>query len=179
MKRLSISAVLVLFMCSSCPSMSAGQKVVFLGDSITQGNRSLELFANDGFEVVNSGVGGDHTDKALSRLPDVLLEHKPKIVVIMFGTNDSNPTSQTTVFVTAEKYKQNLLQMISMCNKAGARVILCTPIPGKLDWRNKGMKPYVENVREICAKKPRVQLVDTYQIFCELLQETVKHDDIF
>src|SRR5437773_8192997 len=77
-------------------------KIVTLGDSITRGVRT-GVKAEDTFahqlqkalqkekvntEIVNVGIGGERTDQALKRL-DAVLKHKPKIVTIMYGTNDS------------------------------------------------------------------------------------------
>jgi lysophospholipase L1-like esterase len=61
--------------------------VVFLGDSITQGWKSL---AQDfpGLKTVNRGIGGDYTRGVLYRLDADVLSLDPKAVVLLIGTND-------------------------------------------------------------------------------------------
>jgi len=70
--------------------------VIFLGDSITQGWESngkqawKEHFAD--FKPVNLGIGGDQTGHVLWRITEGKeLEHlKPKVAVIMIGTNNTS-----------------------------------------------------------------------------------------
>ena len=75
-------------------------KVIFIGDSITQG------WESDGKEVwakyyahrnaVNLGIGGDRTQHVLWRLNNGNLEGlKPKAAVLMIGTNNSNGDDNT------------------------------------------------------------------------------------
>jgi lysophospholipase L1-like esterase len=69
---------------------TAGQDdgaVVFLGDSIIQGWKSLpQDFPN--LKVANRGIGGDTTRGVLYRLNADVLALKPKAVVLLIGTND-------------------------------------------------------------------------------------------
>ena len=65
--------------------MNATRKVVFVGDSLTEGGSWQEWFAE--FEAVNLGVGGDTTEGLMERLDDVSAED-PDTVVLLIGTND-------------------------------------------------------------------------------------------
>jgi len=68
--------------------------------------------------VVNASVSGDTSAGGLSRLPALLAEHEPTVVVIELGGNDGlrgQPTAQL---------KQNLAQMIERSEDAGAKVLL-------------------------------------------------------
>jgi lysophospholipase L1-like esterase len=61
--------------------------VVFLGDSITQGWKSLgQDFPN--LKTVNRGIGGDTTRGVLYRLDADVLSLEPRAVVLLIGTND-------------------------------------------------------------------------------------------
>jgi hypothetical protein len=61
--------------------------VVFLGDSITQGWKTLAKVFPD-FKVVNRGIGGDTTRGVLYRLNADVLALKPAAVVLLIGIND-------------------------------------------------------------------------------------------
>lgn len=150
--------------------------MLFIGDSITEGagvqssERFGERFRALGYHPINAGVGGDYTDNAKNRLPALLTAHKPSIVVIMFGTNDSGPANPAgDPACPVDRYKENLLTMISMCKANRAKVYLCTPIPARYEtwWRNVRLQPYVDAVREICAKKKKVTLIDNYAAWAE------------
>ena len=61
-------------------------KIVFLGNSITQGllRHTDKLIGNN---IVNRGISGDHTDGVSARLKEVI-HYKPKAVFILIGVND-------------------------------------------------------------------------------------------
>ncbi|ROQ41247.1 lysophospholipase L1-like esterase [Frondihabitans sp. PhB188] len=65
--------------------MTMGEKLVFLGDSLTEGGDWAARFPND--EVVNLGVGGDTTMDVLARIDDVVAAD-PDSIVLLIGTND-------------------------------------------------------------------------------------------
>jgi acyl-CoA thioesterase-1 len=68
--------------------------------------------------VVNASISGDTTSGGRSRLPALLRQHKPSVVVIELGGNDALrglPLDMT---------EANLLTMTQAAKKAGARVLL-------------------------------------------------------
>ncbi|HEV7955576.1 MAG: hypothetical protein JWL94_1443 [Microbacteriaceae bacterium] len=67
------------------PADDGRDKVVFLGDSITQDGNWSEWFADQ--RVVNLARGGSTTDDLLARLDEVVAE-KPDEIVLLIGTND-------------------------------------------------------------------------------------------
>ena len=102
-----------------------GSTVLALGDSLTFGTgASAEtsyptvLAGLTGWNVVNAGVPGDTSAQALARLPALLAEHQPKLVIVSIGGNDflrKLPESDTRTHVHAI-CKQSL--------DAGAQVLL-------------------------------------------------------
>jgi lysophospholipase L1-like esterase len=103
------------------------QDVVILafGDSITQGYGAKEdesypsqLSKMLNIKVVNSGISGEVSSFGLTRLPNVLTQYKPKIVILCHGGNDilRKQDLQTT--------KQNLAKMIELIHNNGAKVVL-------------------------------------------------------
>ena len=102
-----------------------GSTVLALGDSLTFGTgASAEtsyptvLAGLTGWNVVNAGVSGDTSAQALARLPALLAEHEPKLVIVSIGGNDflrKLPESDTRTHVHAI-CKQSL--------DAGAQVLL-------------------------------------------------------
>lgn len=68
------------------PPSPTEPRIVFLGDSITDGWRLNEYFA--GRDFVNRGIGGQVTSQMLARmLPDVV-ERRPRAVLVLAGIND-------------------------------------------------------------------------------------------
>ncbi len=69
-------------------------------------------------QVINASISGDTSSGGLSRLPDLLLQHKPNVVVIELGGNDAlrgMPLAMT---------QENLTAMALAARQAGARVLL-------------------------------------------------------
>jgi lysophospholipase L1-like esterase len=81
-----------------------------------------------GFDVANAGVNGNTSAQGLSRMERDVLARKPEVVVIMFGTNDTR-IDEPRVFVPVDRYEANLGRMIDACQKAGAKVVVCTIPP--------------------------------------------------
>ena len=102
-----------------------GSTVLALGDSLTFGTgASTEtsypavLAGLTGWNVVNAGVPGDTSAQALARLPALLAEHQPKLVIVSIGGNDflrKLPESDTRTHVHA---------ICKQALAAGAQVLL-------------------------------------------------------
>ena len=78
-------------------------KIVFLGNSITQGLRHYtNVFNRD--DIVNRGISGDYTEGVLARLQEIIY-YKPKAVFLLIGLNDffddnSNRPNRTPNYVS-------------------------------------------------------------------------------
>lgn len=108
-----------------------GSVVLALGDSLTAGY-GLDpeqawpalLAARTGWQIVNGGVSGDQTADALARLPALMDEHAPKLVLVTLGGNDmlrKLPEAQT---------RGNLARILALTGSRGAQpVLLATPRP--------------------------------------------------
>ncbi len=117
-----------------------GDRIVFLGDSITEQGagpkgfvtlirRALQEKHKDlGIEVIGAGVSGNKVPDIQGRLERDVLAKKPTLVVIYIGINnvwhgEKDPSKGTS----KEKYEAGLRNVIKRCQDAGARVVLCTP----------------------------------------------------
>jgi acyl-CoA thioesterase-1 len=106
--------------------------ILVLGDSISAG---YGMNVDDGwvnlmnqtlrqrelaYRMVNASISGETTVGGLKRLPDLLQEHAPSIVVIELGGNDGLRGYPTT------KIMDNLLTMTDLVKAAGAQPIIIT-----------------------------------------------------
>lgn len=127
MRAWRITAVVTLLLWAQ--GAVAGTLLV-LGDSISaafgldtrQGWVSLleQRLAAEGFayRVVNASVSGDTSAGGLARLPTLLAEHRPQLVIVELGGNDGlrgQPPAQL---------QQNLAAIIQSSRESGARVLL-------------------------------------------------------
>ncbi len=103
----------------------AGATVLALGDSLTYGTGATPetaypavLAALSGWRVVNAGVPGDTSAQALERLPALLQEHVPALVLLGVGGNDflrRLPENDT---------RSNVRRTCEQVRAAGAQVLL-------------------------------------------------------
>lgn len=121
----------MLAFCAGCGShskirkLSAPSIIVAFGDSLTSGtganqeeNYPSVLSAILGFKVVNAGVAGEDTTAGRSRLPTVLKDERPDLVILCHGGNDMLRGQDASITIA------NLNAMIEMVKNAGADVIL-------------------------------------------------------
>jgi acyl-CoA hydrolase len=100
-RRALLACCAALAGCNRNPAATAnatvpgGSTVLALGDSITFGTGvdataayPAQLAALTGWNVINGGVPGDTAAQALERLPALLSEHRPALVIISVGGND-------------------------------------------------------------------------------------------
>jgi acyl-CoA thioesterase I len=99
-------------------------RVVFLGDSITDGWNLAKSFP--GKPYVNRGISGQTTPQMLVRVfPDIIDLH-PAAVIILAGTNDiaANTGPETLTMV-----EENFQAIAELATQHGIKVILCTLTP--------------------------------------------------
>jgi lysophospholipase L1-like esterase len=99
-------------------------RVVFMGDSITQGWKLDQSFP--GKPYVNRGISGQTTPQMLVRFRQDVIDLKPKVVVILAGTND---IAGNTGPMTLEQTEGNIASMADLAAANGIRVVLCSVLP--------------------------------------------------
>ncbi len=70
------------------------------------------------YRVINASISGDTTANGLARLPRLLAEHKPAVVVIELGGNDGLRGQ------SLEQMKHNIMAMVTKAKGVEARVLL-------------------------------------------------------
>jgi lysophospholipase L1-like esterase len=100
------------------------QRVVFLGDSITDGWKLNQYFP--GKPYVNRGIGGQTTPQMLVRMFEDVINLKPAVLLIFAGTND---IARNTGPETIEMVEENFQAMTELAQAHGIRVILCAITP--------------------------------------------------
>ena len=108
------------------PPQPGEQRVVFMGDSITDGwGRKYGKFF-PGKPYINRGISGQTTPQMLIRFRPDVIALKPKAVVILAGTNDiSGNTGPTTL----EAIEGNIMSMVELAKANGIRVVLSSVMP--------------------------------------------------
>jgi acyl-CoA thioesterase-1 len=127
------------------PPMPGETRVVFMGDSITEGwgmkgtagapDRG-EFFP--GKPYINRGISGQTTPQMLVRFRQDVVLLKPKVVVLLAGTND---IAENTGKETLEEIGNNIASMSDLARANGIRVVLCSVLPASDFHWHKGLEP--------------------------------------
>ena len=99
-------------------------RVIFFGDSITDGWRLAEHFP--GKPYVNRGIGGQTTAQMLVRMYPDVIALKPAALILLAGTND---IARNNGPQTLEQIAGNFQAITELAQLHGIKVILCTVMP--------------------------------------------------
>ena len=111
-------------------AVGAATKILVVGDSLSaeyglvRGSGWVALLdqrltrEHHGTTVVNASISGDTTSGGLTRLPALLREHKPKLVVLELGANDALRG------LPLDSTRANLVELTRLSKAAGAKVLI-------------------------------------------------------
>lgn len=173
--------------------VKSGDKVAFLGDSITQGGWSnpvgyvrlvmAALEANGvKAEAIPAGISGHKSNQMLARLQKDVLDKHPQWMTLSCGVNDvwhgkggiplDDEMAKTEPYVSQPDiaargtYKKNITEIVDKALAAGAKpvILTATVIQEKLDNElNAKLLPYNEFLHSL-AKEKKVALADLNQM---------------
>lgn len=140
---------------------SSKPRVVFMGNSITDGWIRADSSFFEGRNYIDRGISGQTTPQMLLRFRPDVIDLKPAVVVILAGIND---IAGNTGPMTLEETYGNIVSMAQLANAAGIRVVISSVLPAyDFPWRP-GMDPAGKVVRlnkmlqEYCNKNNIVYL---------------------
>ncbi|HEV2488019.1 MAG TPA: SGNH/GDSL hydrolase family protein [Terracidiphilus sp.] len=106
------------------PPAPGEDRVVFMGDSITQGWHLDVSFP--GKPYINRGISGQTTPQMVLRFHQDVIQLKPKVVIILAGIND---IAGNTGPMTLEETEDNLASMAEIATANQIKVVLCSVLP--------------------------------------------------
>jgi lysophospholipase L1-like esterase len=144
--------------------VKAGDKIAFLGDSITQqGNGGpggyVQLvgsgLAANGVkvEIIGAGISGHKSNQMLERLDRDVLSKKPQWMTLSCGVNDVWHGAKG---VPLEDYKKNITAIVDQAQAAGVKVVILTSTMIREDQataENQRLVPYNDFLRALAAEK--------------------------
>ena len=157
-------------------AVTKGQKIAFLGDSITAAGCArggycqlvLDGLRRQCVEVTGgfAGIGGHKSNQMLARLEKDVLEHKPDWMTLSCGVNDVWHGARG---VALEPYEKNIAEIVTRAQAAGVKVMLLTSTMIREDQSNalnQKLLPYNAFLKELSKEKKSLG-----QLFTEFLNE--------
>jgi len=144
-------------------------RVVFMGNSITEGwsQHHPEFFKNKSY--INRGIGGQTTPQMLIRFKQDVVDLHPKVVVILAGTNDiAGNTGPSTLKMIVD----NIASMAEIAKANHIKVIISSVHPAyDYPWR-KGLKPNekIPELNELLktyAAKHNIEYLDYFKVMVD------------
>jgi lysophospholipase L1-like esterase len=146
-----------------------GEKIAFLGDSITQGGMGQTGYVTlvisglkaNGVKAtaVGAGISGHKSNDMLARLERDVLSKKPEWMTLSCGVNDVWHGARG---VPLDQYKKNITEIIDKAQAAGIKVVILTATMIREDAgnpENGKLAAYNDFLREL-AKEKKCLLAD-------------------
>lgn len=124
------------------PAAKDEQRVVFMGDSITDSWKLDQYFP--GKPYINRGISGQTTSQMLLRFRPDVIDLKPRVVVILAGTND---IAGNTGPISLDAIEGNIASMAELARANGINVVLSSILPVSDYNKDKTGKQIVQTVR--------------------------------
>ena len=120
------------------PALEHEKRVVFMGNSITEGWSVLFPKFFEGKPYINRGISGQTTPQMLIRFRADVIALEPKVVLILAGIND---IAGNTGPADVKMITNNIMSMAELAQSNGIHVIISSILPAKdFPW-NPGINP--------------------------------------
>jgi lysophospholipase L1-like esterase len=129
------------------PTVVGKNRVVFIGDSITDYWKLADFFPGKPYIVLNRGIDGQTTPQMLVRFRQDVIELHPKVLVVLAGTND---LAGVTGPVRNEDIEANYASMAELARLHHIRVVFASLLP---------VNNYTEDAKESFALRPRERIL--------------------
>jgi lysophospholipase L1-like esterase len=108
------------------PPKAGENRVVFIGDSITDYWKLADYFPGKPYIVFNRGIDGQTTPQMLVRFRQDVIDLRPKVLVVLAGTND---VAGVTGPARDEDIEANYTSMADVARLHNIRVVLASLLP--------------------------------------------------
>jgi lysophospholipase L1-like esterase len=166
-----IATLLAGLLCMSAGDIPVkdGEKIAFLGDSITQGGMGATGYVTlviqglkaNGVQAtaIGAGISGHKSNDMLARLQRDVIDKKPEWMTLSCGVNDVWHGAKG---VPLDQYKQNITQIVEKAQAAGIKVMILTSTmitENPAEPNNEKLAAYNDFLREL-AKDKKCLLAD-------------------
>ena len=145
-------------------------RIVFMGNSITEDWKSLSpnFFLDNNY--VNRGIGGETSSQMLLRFRSDVINLKPSAVVILAGIND---IAENQGPISIPDIARNIFFMSQLASENNIKVILCSVLPAyDFPWRP-GLNPKdkVISLNELIQKHAQEKSFEYVDYFSSMVDE--------
>ena len=122
-----------------------GNRIVFIGDSITEfWERHDSIFFSQN-KYINRGISSQTSSQILERFQNDVIDLEPKWVIILAGIND---IAENNGPISIEDIMNNIVSMVEKALKNNIEVVLCSILPASNFYWNPKIKP-IEKIKQL------------------------------
>ena len=141
-----------------------GNRIVFIGDSITEfWERHDSIFFSQN-KYINRGISSQTSSQILERFQNDVIDLEPKWVIILAGIND---IAENNGPISIEDIMNNIVSMVEKALKNNIEVVLCSILPASNFYWNPKINP-IEKIKQLnilieayCLNE-KIKFVDYY-----------------
>lgn len=138
--------------------LNDGNRIVFIGDSITEFWERFDLVFFSQNNYINRGISGQTTSQIFERFQSDVIDLQPKCVIILAGIND---IAENNGPISLEEIMENIIKMVEKSLKNNIEVLLCSILPADNFYWNPKIQP-IEKIRQLN------QMIEAYCILKQL-----------
>lgn len=157
-----------------------GNRIVFIGDSITEFWERYDSMFFSQNTYINRGISSQTTSQILERFQNDVIDLQPKSVIILAGIND---IAENNGPISTEEIMNNIVSMVEKSLKNKIEVLLCSVLPANNFYWNPKIQP-IEKILQLnqmikaCSLAKQIKYVDYYtQMVDEYLGLDKKYTD--
>jgi lysophospholipase L1-like esterase len=122
-----------------------GNRIVFIGDSITEFWERYDLMFFSQNTYINRGISSQTTSQILERFQKDVIDLQPKSVIILAGIND---IAENNGPISIEEIMNNIVSMVEKSLKNNIEVLLCSVLPANNFYWNPKIQP-IEKIMQL------------------------------
>jgi lysophospholipase L1-like esterase len=118
--------------------LNDGNRIVFIGDSITEFWERYDSIFFSQNNYINRGISSQTTSQILERFKKDVIDLQPKSVIILAGIND---IAENNGPISIEEIMNNIVSMVEKSLKNNIEVLLCSVLPANNFYWNPKIQP--------------------------------------
>jgi lysophospholipase L1-like esterase len=122
-----------------------GNRIVFIGDSITEFWQRYDSAFFTQNKYINRGISSQTSSQILERFQNDVIDLEPKWVIILAGIND---IAENNGPISIEDIMNNIVSMVEKALKNNIEVVLCSILPASNFYWNPKIKP-IEKIKQL------------------------------
>lgn len=122
-----------------------GNRIVFIGDSITEFWERYDSMFFSQNTYINRGISSQTTSQILERFQNDVIDLQPKSVIILAGIND---IAENNGPISIEEIMNNIVSMVEKSLKNNIEVLLCSVLPANNFYWNPKIQP-IEKIMQL------------------------------